>query len=153
VRPNFNANGMQADYTAAFCSSASKVSGSLISAGCHIQGTVINSVLSPGVVVKPGAVVRDSILFHNCRIEEKAEVDLAILDKQVVVNKGAKVGNDGNKDTVNRLYPKHLHDGITLVGKEVVLPAGMRVGRNCIISPWTQEESLRNPRLEDGESA
>jgi glucose-1-phosphate adenylyltransferase len=153
VRPNFNANGMQADYTAAFCSSTSKVSGSLISAGCHIQGTVINSVLSPGVVVKPGAVVRDSILFHNCRIEEKAEVDLAILDKQVLINKGVRVGSAGNKDTANRLYPKHLHDGISLVGKEVVLPAGMTVGRNCIIGPWTQEESLRNLRLEDGESA
>ena len=38
---------------------------SLISHGCVIAGTVVNSVLSPGVRVDVGAVVRDSIVMFD----------------------------------------------------------------------------------------
>jgi glucose-1-phosphate adenylyltransferase len=38
---------------------------SLISHGCEIHGTVVNSVLSPGVRVDVGAVVRDSIVMFD----------------------------------------------------------------------------------------
>jgi glucose-1-phosphate adenylyltransferase len=152
VRPNIDGDGMDADYTAAYCGSGARISGSLISAGCVVQGTVINSVLSPGVVVKAGAVVRDSIVFHNCRIDNEATVDLAILDKGVVINQGAKIGAGQGKDIPNRNNPEHLHTGITLVGKEAVLPAGITVGRNCVISPWTSPESLRNQVVADGET-
>src|SRR4029450_11428670 len=41
---------------------------SLISHGCMINGTVVNSVLSPGVRVDVGAVVRDSIVMFDCGI-------------------------------------------------------------------------------------
>ncbi len=33
----------------------------------------------------------------------------------------------------NRQHPKHLQTGLTLVGKRAVIPAGKKVGRNCII--------------------
>ena len=38
---------------------------SMISHGCVINGTVVNSVLSPGVRVDVGAVVRDSIVMFD----------------------------------------------------------------------------------------
>ena len=38
---------------------------SLISHGCVINGMVVNSVLSPGVRVDVGAVVRDSIIMFD----------------------------------------------------------------------------------------
>lgn len=152
VRPNIEAQGRPADYTPASFTDSATVSRSMISAGCVVEGTVINSVLSPGVVVKRHAVVRDSILFHDCRIEKEAVVDLAILDKRVVVNREARVGEGEGKDILNREYPTHLSSGITLVGKEVVLPDGIVVGRNCIISPWRTEKSFASLRLEDGET-
>ncbi|MDW7773868.1 MAG: glucose-1-phosphate adenylyltransferase family protein [Desulfobulbaceae bacterium] len=152
ARPNIETDGMEADYTAAAFSNAAEVCSSLISAGCTIEGTVIRSVLSPGVVVKPGAVVRDSIIFHDCTIERNAVVDLAILDKEVAIGSGAVVGEGGGRDIANRMYPDHLNSGITLVGREAKLPAGMIVGRNCIISPWTLEDSLPTHHLEDGET-
>ena len=61
---------------------------SLISHGCVINGTVVNSVLSPGVRVDVGAVVRDSIVMFDCVIRSGAVVDRAILDKEVVVGPG-----------------------------------------------------------------
>ncbi|MEJ7617572.1 MAG: glucose-1-phosphate adenylyltransferase family protein [Pyrinomonadaceae bacterium] len=40
---------------------SASISQSLLSPGCHIRGTVIRSVLSPGVNVEEGATVRDSV--------------------------------------------------------------------------------------------
>ena len=75
---------------------------SLISHGCVINGTVVNSVLSPGVRVDVGAVVRDSIVMFDTVIRSGAVVDRAILDKEVVVGQGAIVGDGPDFDTPNR---------------------------------------------------
>ncbi len=103
---------------------------SLISHGCLIEGTVVNSVLSPGVVVGVGAVVRDSIVMFDSVIRSGAVIDRAILDKEVVVGPGAIVGEGTDLDKPNRLTPTHLNTGITIVGKRAVIPRGVRIGRN-----------------------
>ena len=71
---------------------------SLISHGCVVNGTVVNSVLSPGVRVDVGAVVRDSIVMFDSVIRTGAVVDRSILDKEVIVGPGAIVG-DGTDPT------------------------------------------------------
>ena len=77
---------------------------SLISHGCAINGTVVNSVLSPGVRVDVGAVVRDSTSCSTRRALGRV-VDRAILDKEVVVGQGAIVGDGPDYDTPNREEP------------------------------------------------
>ena len=84
---------------------------SLISHGCVINGTVVNSVLSPGVRVDVGAVVRDSIVMFDCVIRSGAVVDRSILDKEVVVGQGAIVGDGPDFDTPNRQEPGRLNTG------------------------------------------
>ena len=69
---------------------------SLISHGCVINGTVVNSVLSPGVRVDVGAVVRDSIVMFDSVIRSGAVVDRSILDKEVV----DRAGRDRRRRTV-----------------------------------------------------
>jgi glucose-1-phosphate adenylyltransferase len=103
---------------------------SLISHGCVINGTVVNSVLSPGVRVDVGAVVRDSIVMFDSVIRSGAVVDRAILDKEVVIGQGAIVGDGPDFDTPNRAEPGRLNTGITVVGKQSVVPRGTRLGRN-----------------------
>jgi glucose-1-phosphate adenylyltransferase len=103
---------------------------SLVSHGCLISGTVERSVLSPGVRVDPGAVVRDSIIMFDSVIRAGAVVDRAIIDKEVSVGPNAVVGMGADFDTPNRQEPGRLHSGITLVGKRAVIPSGMRLGRN-----------------------
>jgi glucose-1-phosphate adenylyltransferase len=102
---------------------------SLISHGCVIEGTVVNSVLSPGVRVEVGAVVRDSIVMFDSVVRSRAVVDRSILDKEVVVGQGAIVG-DGSDDTPNKQEPGRLNTGITVVGKQSVIPRAARLGRN-----------------------
>jgi glucose-1-phosphate adenylyltransferase len=102
---------------------------SLISHGCIVNGTVVNSVLSPGVRVEVGAVVRDSIVMFDSVIRTGAIVDRAIIDKEVTVGQGAIVGVGGD-DTPNRREPTRLHTGISVIGKQSVIPRGTRIGRN-----------------------
>jgi glucose-1-phosphate adenylyltransferase len=103
---------------------------SLVSHGCVINGTVVNSVLSPGVRVDVGAVVRDSIVMFDSIIRSGAVVDRSILDKEVVVGQGAIVGDGPDFDTPNRAEPERLNTGISVVGKQSVIPRGARLGRN-----------------------
>ena len=77
------------------------ISNAMISEGCIIHGTVINSVLSGGVVVEEGAVVRDSVIMEDVRICRGATVDYAIIDADTVVCEGAQVGVEGaGKDNI-----------------------------------------------------
>lgn len=152
IRPNSEAGAGVADRCPVRFAAGCEVQGSMIAAGCVIKGMVSNSVLSPGVVVEAGARVRDSIIFDDCVIEQGAVLDLAILDKRVLVCRDAVVGSGEGNDTPNRLYPTHLYTGITLVGKEAVVPAKAVIGRNCIIQPWRSPDDFPGTAVADGES-
>src|SRR4029078_10004250 len=102
---------------------------SLISHGRLINGTVVNSVLSPGVRVDVGAVVRDSIVMFDSVVRFGAVVDLSILDKEGVMGPGAIVGDGPYDDRPNRQEPTRLNTGITVVGKRAVVPGAARVPR------------------------
>ena len=127
------------------------ISRSLICHGCIINGYVEHSVLSPGVYVEEGAVVRDSILFDDVHVEPDASVNRSIVDKEVWVGRGCQVGY-GEDDTPNREEPQILNTGITLVGKRARLPAGLRVGRNCKIDPAVREDSFKDMVISSGET-
>jgi glucose-1-phosphate adenylyltransferase len=111
-----------------------RVERSMVSHGCVIHGTVEHSILSPGVRVGAGAVVRDSIVMFDSIIGEGAVVDRTILDKECIVGARAVVG-DGDDLRPNRDEPERLYAGITLLGKRATVPTGVRVGRNCRIDP------------------
>lgn len=153
IRPNVSADGRPMDRAPARFITGSSVRSSMISAGCTIEGTVINSILSPGVHVKKGAVVKDSVIFEDSIIEEGAVVDLAICDKRVHVGEKALVGHGDNKDVVNRVYPKHLYTGITLIGKQAEIPPLVQIGRSCIVAPGCKTSDFAGYRaLLDGDS-
>src|SRR4051794_25170428 len=108
---------------------------SLISHGCVINGTVVNSVLSPGVRVDVGAVVRDSIVMFDSVIRTGAVVDRAIIDKEVLVGPGTVIGEGTDPDTPNEREPGRLNTGITVIGKRAIIPRGTRIGRNVRVDP------------------
>lgn len=61
---------------------------SIIADGCIIEGEVINSVLSRGVMVSRGCVVKDSIIMQDTVLEENVILENVILDKGVIVRQG-----------------------------------------------------------------
>ncbi len=134
IQPNPAYGGRPMDRAGSRFTTGSSVTSSLISAGCVIEGTVTNSVLSPGVKVKKGAVVTNSVIFDDVIVEENAIVDLVVCDKRAHIQKDAAVGCGDEMNVVNEANPTHLYTGITLIGKEAVIPAGSKIGRNCIVN-------------------
>lgn len=72
---------------------------SIVAGGSIVSGGFVrNSVLGRGVRVHDFAVVEDSVVFDNCVIGKRAQVRRAILDKNVVVPDGTKIGFDPEED-------------------------------------------------------
>lgn len=136
---------------AVFLGAEARAQGNLLCDGCRIEGTVIRSIISPGVYVAPGATVRDSIVMTDAVIAAGAEVDRAILDKRVQVGAGAKVGW-GEDNTPNARWPERLNTGLTLVGKDAAIPAGCTVGRNVVIHPKVAAKDFAGPEVASGET-
>jgi glucose-1-phosphate adenylyltransferase len=88
---------------------------SIISPGCIISGAqVVDSVLSPEVMIENGAVVQGSVLLDGARVGAGAVVRRAILDKNVIVPPGAHIGVDLARDREHY----HVSDGgVVVLGK------------------------------------
>ena len=147
VRTNLHPETMGDPVPARFRPSA-RVRSSLVCCNAVLEGTVEHSILSPGVVVERGAVVRDSVIMHRCRIGAGAVVDRAILDKDVQVGSGAQVGC--GEVVPNERHPHTLSSGVTVVGKASAIPAGLRIGRNCVVSPDMQESNFSSSGVPSG---
>ncbi len=72
---------------------------SLISMGCIISGSDIrHSILSPGVRVHSYCDIEDSILMYNATIHRHVRIRRAIIDREVEVPAGARIGYDPAED-------------------------------------------------------
>jgi len=127
------------------------VQAALIARGCIIEGEVVNSVLFSGVHVGKGARVRNSVIMHDTVLGDHATVDDAVLDKGVEVGPGCTLGV-GDVSVANRAFPTHLFCGITVIGKQAALPAGCRIGRNCLVYPGVRLAGHAAREVPDGET-
>lgn len=92
---------------------------SMISPGVIVSGGhAERSVLSPRVVLEAGSRVSDSVLMDNARVGEGAIVRKAIIDKNVVVRPGARVGVDLERDRDRFTVTA---EGVTVIGKNAVV--------------------------------
>ena len=112
--------------------SDASIQNSLVSNGCVVEGTVINSVLSPGVRVGKNSIIKDSVILNNVIIGENVSINRCILDKKVIVGRSTSIGF-GDDLTPNLEKPDLLTSGITVVEKRTVIPNNLQIGRNCRI--------------------
>ena len=70
------------------------VKNSMVALGCEINGIVENSILGSNVVIEDGAIVKDAVVLANSVIKANACVSYSIIDENVTVGSGAKIGND-----------------------------------------------------------
>jgi glucose-1-phosphate adenylyltransferase len=113
---------------------------SMICNGCIVRGQVVRSVLSPGVYVSPGAIIRESVIMNDSWIGPGAVIDRCILDKNVVVGPHAVLGTGEN--VANEVHPDRFFSGITVVGKGAHIPARVQVGRNVVIETDVAESAF-----------
>ena len=93
------------------------VENSYITEGCAVYGTVKNSVLGENVRVMEGATVVDSVIMGDCVIQKDAVVEYSIIDRDVEIGEGARVGK-----------AKEMAKGIAVLGE------GMRVAANTVVA-------------------
>ena len=79
------------DEMPALYAQGAKVSNSLIADGCVIEGEVENSILFRGVMIRPGAVVKNCIVMQDSVIQRHAQIENVILDKQVNVQENSRL--------------------------------------------------------------
>jgi glucose-1-phosphate adenylyltransferase len=95
---------------------------SIISAGVIVSGgTVRRSVLSPGVVVHSRAVVEDSVLLDGVDVGRDAIIRRAIIDKNVKIPRGARIGVNLEEDRARGFTISDA--GIVVLGKGETVPA------------------------------
>ncbi len=128
-----------------------QVVSSLISNGCVIRGRVERSVLSPGVYVSPGAIVRESVIINDTWIGPGAMIERAIIDENVVIGAGTKVGFS-EEMTPNREMPDKLNTGITVVGSGAHVPGGLMIGRNVLVHCDRLESDFPGTEIASGET-
>lgn len=69
----------------------SDVKNTLISTGCTVKGEIKNSIVSRRVNFAKDSVAKNAVIMANCKIKSGADVEHAILDKNVVIEKGVTV--------------------------------------------------------------
>ena len=95
-----------------------KVSHSLITGGCQVDGKVENSVLFHSVTVEEGADVQYSILMPGTVVKAGAKVYYSIIAENAVIESGAQVGSIPDDD------PEW---GVAVVA------SGVTVGENAVV--------------------
>ncbi len=89
---------------------------SIVSLGSVLSGTHLErSVVGPWTLSGGGATITDSVLFDYVSVGAGARVHRAILDKNVVLEDGATVGVDRERDLARGFTVTDT--GITIVGK------------------------------------
>ena len=109
------------DRPAARVRAAGECRDSLLSPGADVSGTVVGSVLGPGVVVEKGAEVHDSVVMEDCVIRAGAVVRTTVLDERCVVGERALVGGE----PAGRLA---RDEDVVLVGRDSRIDADVAAG-------------------------
>ncbi|MBK8211266.1 MAG: glucose-1-phosphate adenylyltransferase [Rhodospirillales bacterium] len=71
---------------------------SLVSGGCIVAGRVSNSVLGRNVYVHMGATLDECVVLDNCEIGAGSKLRRTILDKNVRLPAGERIGFDADRD-------------------------------------------------------
>ena len=94
---------------------------SIVGAGSIIAGSrVERSVVSFDVQVQPSALIQGSVLMPSVRIGSNVIIRNAILDKNVIVEPGAEIGIDHERDRERFTVSQN---GIIVVGKGTIVKA------------------------------
>jgi glucose-1-phosphate adenylyltransferase len=103
------------------------VENSIVSPGCVIKGRVENSILSPGVWVDEQSAVRNSILMSNVFVGYHSVVESCVADEEVNIGKYCFIGfgNDGSQK-----------EYCSVLGKGAAVPSHTAIACGCRIAPF-----------------
>lgn len=95
---------------------------SVFTAGCEINGTVINSVVSEDVSIGKSTVVRNSVIMRGTVIGENVTVDYGMLDENVTVENDVVIGDENSSK-----------ERIALIGRGSLIKKGSVIASGEIV--------------------
>ena len=134
--------------TPQFFGPESAIERAIVGEGTEIYGKVYNSVIGCDVTIGEGSVVRDSIIMDGavigagCSLEKVICAENAVIGEESVLGEGEEIPNDS--------HPDIYCGGIVTIGENSVIPAGVRIGKNVMISGHTSEANYPDGKLASG---
>ena len=105
-----------------FIGETGNVINSVFTAGCEINGTVINSVVSEDVSIGKSSVVRNSVIMRGTVIGENVTVDYGMLDENVTVENDVVIGDENSSK-----------ERIALIGRGSLIKKGSVIASGEIV--------------------
>ncbi len=128
-----NSNPMHIDERAS-------VHNSILSPGCSVYGAVNNSVISCGVHIGKGSVLKDCVIMPNARIGNQVKLEKVIIGEGSIIHDGVSLGS--------------TRDDVTVVGNgEVILKKKRKNSRSLTFpirpSFWRGSDKLSQMNREE----
>lgn len=133
-----------------YFSADSVVERSIIGEGSDISGKVYNSVIGCGVTIGKDTVIRDSIIMNQTQIGDCCQLYKAVVAEEARIGNYVclGVGEEAENDTAPHIY----NHGIVTVGERSVIPDGISVGKNSVISGVTTKADYQDSFLAGGKT-
>ena len=112
--PEFKIYARNYAHPSSYVSKDAKISDSLITEGCSIEGEIIHSVISTGCIVEKGAVIKNAFVMPNTVVKKGALVQYAIVSENCIIGENAVIGTPcENPDAVKK--------NICVIAKDIVV--------------------------------
>lgn len=129
--PNWRVYTKSEEMQPAYISDERTVRNSIISEGCEIYGTVDASVISQGVTIGEGSIVRNSVIMTRVAVGKNVIIEDSIISENTVVKDGCKIGMGSFAESAydTKVYDSH----ITVVGMDSVIEEDCELGKNVVV--------------------
>ena len=108
------------------------------------------AVIGCGVTIGKDTIIRDSIIMNETVIGEGCEIYKGIVAENVTIGDHVKLGF--GDEVTNETDPHIYNHGIATVGERSVIPPGVSIGKNIVISGVTTAKDYPGGRLESGKT-
>lgn len=102
-----------------------KIKNSAVTEGCIIDGTVEHSVISGGVSIGAGSVVRDSVIMPGAKIGCNTTIEKCVIGSGAKIGSGAVLGREESED--------NPHKSAMCTHGIVLIESGAEVDNNSVI--------------------
>ncbi len=131
-----------------YISAESEIEKCIIGEGAQIYGKVYNSVIGCGVTIGADTIVRDSIIMNEAEIGKGCEINKGIIAENAHIGDHVRlgIGEEAENDTAPHIY----NHGLVTVGEKSVIPNGVSVGKNSVVSGITEASDYPDGFLAGG---
>ncbi|MGI6525881.1 MAG: glucose-1-phosphate adenylyltransferase [Caldicoprobacterales bacterium] len=117
-----------------YVSSDAYIVNSCITEGCNIFGRVEHSVVSDGVTIEKGAIIKDCIIFPNVHIGEGAILEKTIVGQGTTIGKRVK---SGIRESGDNPYASDLcSEGIVLIKGDITIDEDTEIYKNSMVRTY-----------------